>query len=88
MRRFGRILRCRSSLLTRLVPRQVPGLACVYRKPNGNGRRVVPQKGPSSLTWRPESLDYVLDYVLGDIGQHQPKPELEQFTGNPAALLT
>jgi len=49
-----------------------------------NGRRVVPQKGPPSLTCRPESRGH----VLVDIGLHQLKSELEQFASNLAAPLT
>src|SRR5450756_625276 len=38
-------------------------------------RRVVPQKGAPSLTWRPASLDH----VLGDARLRDIKPELEEF---------
>jgi hypothetical protein len=41
----------------------------------GNVWRVVSQKGPPSLTWRPASLDH----VLGDTRLRQFKPEFEQF---------
>src|SRR5665213_3093830 len=40
-----------------------------------NVRRVVPQKGAPSLTWRSASLDH----VLGDARLRDFKPELEQF---------
>src|ERR1019366_1935482 len=41
----------------------------------GNVRRVVPQKGAPSLTWRSASLDH----VLGDARLRDIKPELQQF---------
>jgi len=41
----------------------------------GNVRRVVPQKGAPSLTWRSTPLDH----VLGDARLRDLKPELEQF---------
>src|ERR1035437_5621718 len=43
-----------------------------------NVRRVVPQKGAPSLTWRSTPLDH----VLGDARLRDFKPELEQFTVN------
>src|SRR6266481_4610432 len=41
----------------------------------GDVRRVVSQKGPPFLTWRPASLDH----VLGDTRLRDLKSELEQF---------
>src|ERR1700694_4122494 len=41
----------------------------------GNVRRVVSQKGPPFLTWRPASLDH----IPGDTWLSDAKPELEQF---------
>src|SRR5664280_704171 len=43
-----------------------------------NVRRVVPQKGAPSLTWRSTPLDH----VLGDARLRDFKPELEQFAVN------
>src|ERR1022692_249891 len=40
-----------------------------------NVRRVVPQKGAPSLTWRPASLDH----VFGDARLRALKPKLEEF---------
>src|ERR1039457_3589485 len=41
----------------------------------GNVRRVVPQKGVPSLTWRPTALDH----VFGNARLRHIEPELEQL---------